>query len=185
MWFLPISILVVTTILAIPLSRYLAWIMDGKYRRRAASLVRGSPQQRCAQNWKQYVASLLIFNTVLFVFGFIVLALQPWMPLNDRRGHARTVRDLSHRRLVHDEHGRAALLGRAAFFEFQSAILRYRNFFLSASIGFCESDGNHPCAARRPDSRQLLCRYVASGDLHVSAGSLAVWRFCFCNRAAR
>ena len=32
MWFLPISILVVTTILAIPLSRYLAWIMNGKYR---------------------------------------------------------------------------------------------------------------------------------------------------------
>ncbi len=25
---------------------------------------------------------MLIFNTVMFVFGFIVLALQPWMPLN-------------------------------------------------------------------------------------------------------
>ena len=33
-------------------------------------------------DWKQYTAALLIFNTVLFVFGFIVLTLQPWMPLN-------------------------------------------------------------------------------------------------------
>ena len=31
MWLLPISMLVFTTLLAIPLSRYLAWIMDGKY----------------------------------------------------------------------------------------------------------------------------------------------------------
>ncbi len=29
------------------------------------------------QNWKQYTASLLLFNTVLFVFGFVVLWLQP------------------------------------------------------------------------------------------------------------
>ena len=33
MWLLPISILVATTILAVPLSRYLAWIMNGKYQR--------------------------------------------------------------------------------------------------------------------------------------------------------
>jgi potassium-transporting ATPase potassium-binding subunit len=31
MWFLPISILIATTILAVPLSRYLAWIMNGRY----------------------------------------------------------------------------------------------------------------------------------------------------------
>ena len=34
------------------------------------------------QDWKQYTASLLVFNIVLFVFGYIVLSLQPWMPLN-------------------------------------------------------------------------------------------------------
>jgi hypothetical protein len=31
-WFLPVSVVVFTTIVAIPLSRYMAWIMDGKYR---------------------------------------------------------------------------------------------------------------------------------------------------------
>jgi K+-transporting ATPase ATPase A chain len=32
MWLLPISIIVVTLIVAIPMSKYIAWIMDGKYR---------------------------------------------------------------------------------------------------------------------------------------------------------
>src|SRR3984885_5329225 len=82
MWFLPISILVVTTILAIPLSRYLAWIMDGKYRapkflRWFESKVDSEPQ-----TWIQYTLSLLIFNITLFVFGFVVLAIQPFMPFN-------------------------------------------------------------------------------------------------------
>ena len=36
------------------------------------------------QNWKQYTASLLVFNIVLFIFGYVVLTLQPWMPLNPR-----------------------------------------------------------------------------------------------------
>jgi len=31
MWLLPISMLVTTVALAIPLSRYLAWIMNGEY----------------------------------------------------------------------------------------------------------------------------------------------------------
>src|SRR5689334_19838610 len=83
MWTLPISILVATTILAVPLSRYLAWIMNGKYRaplilRWFESRVDSGPQ-----TWVQYTLSLLIFNTVLFVFGFVVLSLQPKMPFND------------------------------------------------------------------------------------------------------
>ncbi len=81
-WLLPIAILVTTTALAFPLSRFLAWIMDGKYKplpvfRWAEDRLHSGPQ-----NWKQYTASILIFNTVLFVFGFVVLWLQPWMPLN-------------------------------------------------------------------------------------------------------
>jgi potassium-transporting ATPase potassium-binding subunit len=84
MWFLPISILVATTILAVPLSRYMAWIMNGKYR---APAFLGWFEKRLdtgPQSWKQYAVSMLIFNTALFVFGFAVLALQREnMPLND------------------------------------------------------------------------------------------------------
>ena len=84
MWLLPISMLVFTTLLAIPLSRYLAWIMDGKYH--APGFFRWFEHKLDSgpQDWKQYTAALLIFNTVLFVYGFIVLCLQPVAPLNPR-----------------------------------------------------------------------------------------------------
>ena len=88
MWLLPISILVTTTLLAIPLSRYLAWIMDGKYRPPRLLQWCEDRLNSGPLNWKQYTAALLIFNTVLFVFGFVVLSLQPWMPLNRRRARA-------------------------------------------------------------------------------------------------
>jgi K+-transporting ATPase ATPase A chain len=34
------------------------------------------------QTWKQYTVSLLLFNTLMFVVGFLALAFQPWLPLN-------------------------------------------------------------------------------------------------------
>src|SRR5262245_65342167 len=82
MWLLPVSILVTAAILSIPLSRYLAWIMDGRYH--APRLLRWFEERLDTgpQTWKQYTAALLIFNAVLFIYGFIVLALQPVMPLN-------------------------------------------------------------------------------------------------------
>jgi K+-transporting ATPase ATPase A chain len=81
-WLLPFALLATATFIAFPLSRYMAWIMDGKYR---SLPVLGWFEKRLdsgQQDWKQYTASLLIFNTMLFVFGYLVLALQPWMPLN-------------------------------------------------------------------------------------------------------
>ena len=81
-WFLPIALLVVGSVIAFPLSRYMAWVMDGKYR---PLPVFGWFEKRLdsgPQNWKQYAGSLLVFNTLLFVFSFIVLALQQWLPLN-------------------------------------------------------------------------------------------------------
>ena len=138
MWLLPISILVTTTILAIPLSRYLAWIMDGKYRPPRLLQWFESRLNSGPLDWKQYTAALLIFNTVLFVFGFIVLALQPWMPLNGQgKGmlapstifHSvvsfMTNTDVQH--YSGDQH----------FSNFSQIFFAIANFFLSASIGFC------------------------------------------------
>jgi K+-transporting ATPase ATPase A chain len=138
MWFLPISILIATTILAVPLSRYLAWIMNGRYHAPAILRWFESKLNSGAQNWKQYTFSLLIFNTVLFLFGFTVLALQPWMPLNSLgRGmlspttifHSvisfMTNTDLQH--YSGDQH----------FSNFSQIFFGLANFFLSASIGFC------------------------------------------------
>ena len=81
-WLHPFLLLATATLIAFPLSRYLAWIMDGKYR--PLPILRWFEKRLDSgpQNWKQYTGSLLVFNTVMFVFGYLVLALQPWMPLN-------------------------------------------------------------------------------------------------------
>ena len=144
-WLLPCAILATATLIAFPLSRYMAWIMDGQYR---PLPVLGWVEERLdsgPQTWKQYTASLLIFNTVLFVFGFLVLAFQPWLPLNpDGNGmlapstifHSvisfMTNTDLQH------------YAGDAAPSEFQPDFLRHRQ---SVSVGghrFMRPGGDHP-----------------------------------------
>src|SRR5579862_3989723 len=84
MWLLPVSILVTAAVLSIPLSRYMAWIMDGKYHPPRLFHWFEERLDSGPQTWKQYTAALLIFNTVLFVYGFVILAVQPWAPLNPR-----------------------------------------------------------------------------------------------------
>lgn len=81
-WILPVMILGTTFILAVPFGLYLAWIMDGRYG--APSVLRWLEERfhTGPQNWKQYTVSLLLFNVVIFVFTFAVLALQPYLPLN-------------------------------------------------------------------------------------------------------
>src|SRR5437588_3658065 len=82
MWLLPLLIVGTSVVLSIPVGLYLARVNDGRYRaprwlRWFEARVDTGPQ-----NWKQYVLALLLFNTVMFVFGFMVLALQPYLPLN-------------------------------------------------------------------------------------------------------
>src|SRR5215469_14617372 len=76
-WFSPLLIVGTTIALSIPVGLYLAWIMDGHYR--TPGWLRWLEQRLNTgpQNWKQYALSLLLFNTLMFVFGFIILAVQP------------------------------------------------------------------------------------------------------------
>lgn len=137
-WFLPFAILVTATLIAVPLSRYMARVMDGRYRPPA---VMGWFERRLdsgSQNWKQYTASFLIFNTLLFVFGFLVLALQPWMPLNpDHKGmlapttifHS-VVSFMTNTDLQHYS-------GDVHFSNSSQILFGFPMFFLSAAIGLC------------------------------------------------
>jgi potassium-transporting ATPase potassium-binding subunit len=84
MWFLPISLMLFTTILAIPMSRYMAWIMDGKYHPPRFFAWFEKRLDTGPQTWKQYAAALLIFNAALFIYGFVILVVQPVAPLNPR-----------------------------------------------------------------------------------------------------
>ena len=126
------------TIIAFPLSKYLAWIMDGKYR---PLPVLGWCEKRLdsgPQDWKQYTGSLLIFNMVLFVFGYLVLALQPWMPLNpDGKGMLfptaifnSVISFMTNTNLQHyagDQH----------LSNFSQIFFCISNMFVSAAVGFC------------------------------------------------
>jgi potassium-transporting ATPase potassium-binding subunit len=80
MWTLPVLLLAVTILLSIPLSRYFAWIMDGGYKAPRLLAWFEARLDSGPQDWKQYLIALLVFNTMLFVFGFIVLCLQPIAP---------------------------------------------------------------------------------------------------------
>jgi K+-transporting ATPase ATPase A chain len=138
MWFLPISITVLTIVLAIPLSKYLAWIMDGKYKAPKIFLWFEQRLDTGPQDWKQYTAALLVFNIVLFVFGYVILTLQPVMPLNPLgRGllsptaifHT-AVSFLTNTDVQHysgDQH----------FSNFSQIFFVLPMWFLSASVGFC------------------------------------------------
>jgi K+-transporting ATPase ATPase A chain len=69
LWLLPSLILGTTVVLSLPIGYYLAWIADGRYRpprwlRWLEQRVDTGPQ-----DWKQYTVYLLLFNTVMFIFG--------------------------------------------------------------------------------------------------------------------
>lgn len=53
--------------------------MENRESSRPAALVGAEARQRSA-NWKQYAFAPIVFNAVPFVFGFVVLSLQPVMP---------------------------------------------------------------------------------------------------------
>src|SRR5208337_5362157 len=113
------------------------WIMDGKYRHLPFLGLFEKRLDSGPQNWKQYVGSLLIFNTVLFVFGYLVLALQPWLPLNqDGKGMLfpttifSVISFMTNTNLQHYS-------GDVHLSNFSQIFFCIANMFLSASVGLC------------------------------------------------
>jgi len=139
-WFLPVLLLAVTTALAIPLSRYCAWIMDGKYRAPAGLRWLESLLNTGPQDWKQYAVALLLFNLVMFVFGFAVLSMQPVADLGLNPEHKgmlgattifnTTISFLTNTNLQHYS-------GEQHLSYFSQIFMILWNMFVSASVGFC------------------------------------------------
>ncbi len=78
-----------TAFLSRPLGRYMKWAMDpdepggglaGKFNRLFHLL--GGRFMGERQEWKQYLISLLVFNVIMFVVSFGIMALQQHLPLN-------------------------------------------------------------------------------------------------------
>ena len=161
-WLLPILLLATATLLAFPLSKYMGWIMDGEYRPNRLFAWFEKRLDSGHQNWKQYVGSLLIFNTVLFAFGFIVLALQEYLPLNPMGRpmiapstilHS-VISFMTNTNLQHysgDQH----------FSNFSQIFFDISNMFISAAIGLC--------------ALTAIIRALRS-DSHVGNFFLDMWR---------
>jgi K+-transporting ATPase ATPase A chain len=85
---IPTIVIGATLALSWPLGRYMRWAMDpadpgarrSRYEAVCGALL-GSGATR-GQNWKQYCLSMLAFNALMFVFVYVVLTTQQWLPLN-------------------------------------------------------------------------------------------------------
>ncbi len=137
-WLLPTLILGITVALSFPVGRYLSWIMDGQYRLPGWAAWFERRLDTGGQDWKQYALALLLFNTVMFVFGYLVLALQPMMPLNPdgmKMLSPSTIFNttssfLTNTNLQHysgDQH----------LSHFSQVVFVIWNMFVSAAVGFC------------------------------------------------
>ena len=138
MWLLPALLLITAIVCSIPLSAYFAWLMDGKYRAPRVlkwfeDLIDTGPQ-----DWKQYVLAMMAFTVALFVFGFVVLSLQPIAPLNPRglgilapsTIFNTVISFMTNTNLQHYS-------GDQSLSNFSQIFFILPNMFLSASIGFC------------------------------------------------
>jgi K+-transporting ATPase ATPase A chain len=141
-WFLPVLIVGTTVVPSIPVGRYLAWIIDGGFK---PPRWLGWFEQRLdtgPQNWKQYALALLLFNLVMFIFGFAILALQQYLPLNPLRAEGKdtalapttifnTVCSfLTNTNLQHYS-------GEQHLSYFSQLAMIVWNMFVSAAVGFC------------------------------------------------
>jgi K+-transporting ATPase ATPase A chain len=138
MWFLPALIVITSVALSIPVGLYLAWVMDGRYR--APRVLRWLEERLNTgpQSWKQYAVALVLFNTVMFVFGFVVLSLQPYLgPNPDDKGmlapttiFSAVTSFLTNTNLQH-------YAGEIHFSYASQLFFVVWNMFVSASVGFC------------------------------------------------
>jgi potassium-transporting ATPase potassium-binding subunit len=162
MWLLPISIIVFTIVIAIPLSSYMAKVMDGKYRAPGFLLWFEKRLDSGPMDWKQYTIALLVFNVALFVYGYIVLSLQPWMPWNPRGLGMLAPTTVFHTVIsfitnTNMQH----YSGDVAFSNFSQIFFCVANFFLSAAVGLC--------------ALAAIIRALR-GDSHVGSYFVDMWR---------
>jgi potassium-transporting ATPase potassium-binding subunit len=81
-WILPLLVYGAAFALAVPTGLCMARVFDGRLH--APSWLRWleSRLDTGPQNWKQYALAFMAFNVVTFVVGFLILTLQPYLPLN-------------------------------------------------------------------------------------------------------
>jgi K+-transporting ATPase ATPase A chain len=89
-------------------------------------------------DWKQYTLSLMVFNTAMFVFGYVVLAPQPLLPLNPDGKTMLAPTTVFHTACsfltnTHLQH----YAGEQHLSYFSQVVVIGWYMFVSASVGFC------------------------------------------------
>lgn len=85
---IPAMILAATIALAWPMGGYMRWAMaprqPGPRRLRYEALCGQmlGPGAIAGQDWKRYCLSMLIFHVLMFIFVYVLLTTQQWLPLN-------------------------------------------------------------------------------------------------------
>jgi K+-transporting ATPase ATPase A chain len=142
-WFLPFLIVATAVALSVPVGRYLAWVIDGRFRAPRWLAWFERKLDTGPQTWKQYAVALLLFNTVMFLFSFVVLSLQQKLPLNQLAPNGEkdvtlgptTVFNtaasfLTNTNLQHYS-------GEQHLTYFSQLVVILWNMFVSAAVGFC------------------------------------------------
>jgi K+-transporting ATPase ATPase A chain len=138
MWFLPFLIIATTVLLSIPCGFYLAWIMNGGYRAPRWLAWLEERVNTGPQTWKQYTIALLVFNSLLFAFGFVVLALQPVLPFAPPGKEILEPSTIFNTAISFFTNTNLQHYAGEQHLSYTSQILFVvSNMFLSASVGFC------------------------------------------------
>jgi K+-transporting ATPase ATPase A chain len=91
-----------------------------------------------SQDWKQYTIALLVFNILLFSYSYVVMFLQPWLPLNDLHRGMLAPTTMAHAAMsLSTNTDLQHWSGDAHFSNSTQILVMIANFFFSASIGFC------------------------------------------------
>jgi K+-transporting ATPase ATPase A chain len=142
-WLLPIVIVGTAVLLSIPVGRYLAWVIDGAHRLPRALAWIERRVDTGPQNWKQYAIALLLFNAVMFIFSYIVLASQPALPLNpaapspDHKGMLEPTTILNTATSFLTNTNLQHYAGEQHLSNFSQLFVILWNMFVSAAVGFC------------------------------------------------
>ena len=138
LWLLPAALIVAAVLVSIPLSKFAVWIMEGRYRPLPGFGWIERKIDSGPQDWKQYTAALLIFNVILFVWGYVVLALQPIMPLNPRQlGMLAPTTIFNSVASFMTNTNLQDYSGDVHFSNFSQIFFTISNQYISAAVGFC------------------------------------------------
>ena len=177
-WVLPLLVYGVAFALAIPIGLYMARVFDGRLHPPSWLRWIESRLDTGPQNWKQYAFAFMAFNVVTFLVGFVVLTLQPYLPLNpDGKKMLGPTTIFQHGLLVSDEYQSAALLRRGPPVVLQPVVLHLLEAGSFADDRDGRPGGNYSRAARRQAHGQFLSSICGAGRPTSSCRS-AWWSEC-------